>query len=490
MKRIRNLVILMVISLSVVLPARAQQSDTPWTPFENLSSSVLQDSEPKIASDIAGNVHVVWSERMSEVTLQQAIYYVCWKDGVWSEPVDVLLSPGGELALVMAIALDNQGFVHVVWVDRLGQLYYSMSLASEASDVRSWRDPLLLVRGVSVTSWAADLLADESGRLHLVYGSARSADLYYIWTEGERDNWSDPVPLVVGGSNVRETVSSVMLAHDAANRLHVVWTSREAPRGWPGIRSFYAQSIDGGSTWSAARLVDTIDNPLYEEDRGPFFLSVDTRGRDEIHLAWAGAPKGERWHQWSSNGGETWSDTTPLPGGDLFGTTGFLDMVEDSSGTLHLFTTFGAGRFPGVPLESNWRGEEWSNLEPLPSKNILNCEDPRVAIALGYQLHIVCVEQSGVVPANVFHSTRALNIPQRAPQPLPPPVEEVMPTTTAEVSSSDTSHSDEPDESTPAFELSRDAMRDRVSPETGLIWVTVPVVFILAVVMLVKLGRG
>jgi hypothetical protein len=396
--------------------AEAQADAIPWEFFENLSRSGGA-TEPKIAADQAGQVHVAWSQR-SDPGETQVIYYSHWSDGQWTEPVDVLLTPGGALAWVADIEVDRSGTVHVVWMAGDG-LYYSNAEFEGATKPQGWATPTRLAENVAFSGWAAALLNDRQERLHLVYGDSRALLLHHMYSDDGGARWSSPGTVGETGG-VNEATTSTMLVQDGAGRLHATWTVREMPRGWPGTRAFYARSLDGGLTWSEPLLVDDLYSELYDPDRGPFFLSVGTRGRDEVHLAWAGAPKGGRWHQWSSDGGETWRPMEPVFG-DRFGTTGFLDMVEDGAGQLHLFTTFGDEPSPGIPLESLWLGSDWSEVAPLPAEGIVDCEDPRAVTVLGDQLHLVCIEQSGAIPADVFHIWRALDAPGAAPQALATP---------------------------------------------------------------------
>lgn len=396
--------------------ATAQTLSNGWSGFEQLSRPAPYVSEPKIAADLTGDIHVVWSER-NEAGVD-AILYTSWHDGAWDTPVDIMVTPGVNHAWVTDIEVDAAGILHLVWIGQ-NTLYYSSAHLDDARTAWGWETPLKLADGVARSGWGADMLFDAGGRLHLVYADGFAPRLYHIYSDDAGSSWSAPV--LVGDENGdAEGTTETMLVQDTRGRLHVAWTTRTAPWGWPGMRAFYARSLDRGATWSEPLLVDSIDNDLYLENRGPFFLSLGLRGQDEVHLAWAGAPNGDRWHQWSQDGGENWSESRMILGaaGERYGTTGFLPMIEDPAGIFHLFTTFQAS--DGGLLTSIWQGTDWGQPSSLPF-GTLNCEDPRVVITLGNQLHLVCVNEkgTGTPDEGVYHTWMLLDAPEKIPAPLP-----------------------------------------------------------------------
>lgn len=408
---------LLFLSLSLVPLATAAQSlPGHWTSFEQISHPAPYASEPKITADIAGQLHVVWTER--DEAGMNAIVYTRWRDGKWTDPLDIMVTPGVNDAWAVDIEADPGGLLHLIWVGQ-NTLYYSHASIRDAHIAPGWLPPMKLAYGVARSGWAGDMLLDDEGRLHLIYADGFEPRLFYVRSDDSGMTWSEPL-LVGAETGNNEGTTEVMLARDGAGRLHAAWTTRRVPGGWPGIRAFYSRSLDNGQTWNEPLLVDTIENPFYLENRGPFFLSLGIRGTDEIHLAWAGAPNGDRWHQWSHNGGQTWLPSRMILGGpgERYGTTGFLAMIEGPTGYLHLFTTFRAS--DGGLLTSTWQGTDWGQPISLPF-GTLNCEDPRVVIALGNQLHLVCVNEkgTGTPDEGVYHTWRLLDAPAMPPVPIP-----------------------------------------------------------------------
>jgi hypothetical protein len=80
--------------------------------------------------------------------------------------------------------------------------------------------------------------------------------------------------------------------------------------------------------------------------------------REELHVVWSGTVGyAGRYHQWSRDGGQTWSATEKLPGVEQSFGSGFTEGVVDSNGVLHLFT--------GITNMSflSWYAGEWTLLQ-------------------------------------------------------------------------------------------------------------------------------
>jgi hypothetical protein len=427
--------IVLFFHIAVSVPAFAQQPQSQWMPWINLSNSPLEDSEPVIASDSEGNVHIAWSQ--TDESFKQVIYYARWTRGRWSRPIDVLFSPDKRLAQVTSIVVDRQGIIHLIFVNQNGGLFYSSAHVSQAFSAKGWSEPKILVDRVTTSSTGAMLHIDKQDHLRLVYGSGNSAQIYYVHSSSNGRTWSAPMALAdVEGIEVKEVVESVYIAQDQVGRLHVGWTARKMPEGWPGTRAFYARSLDGGNIWSAPLLIDDWKRPGYAENSGPFFLSVGTRGADEVHLAWAGAPQGERWCQWSSDGGKTWAPKQRCLG-ERRGRTGFLDMIEDGAGVLHLFSTF-ADNAPNAPREFLWSGSGWVDMGKMTTQGMGGCENPRAALALGSELHVVCVDRRSALLNDIYATRKSLAITPMPAQPLPtfaPTLEIPTPTVSSRIAS-------------------------------------------------------
>jgi hypothetical protein len=372
----------------------AQTTAGGWSQPENVFETEGRASEVEVAADASGVVHVFWAygapgaEESGEV---EAIYYAWLENGRWSEPVDVLVSPGGRVARFHSVVVDPSGYLHVVWSGG-NALYYSRAFAPEAGSALSWTEPAALVSGVSALE--PGLAVDGQGILYVVWTQA-SAGLMFARSEDGGRSWSAP-NLIFPAEQGNELARWGRIAVDVRGRLHVALTftrsasSAASEQGNPNYL-YYLRSEDQGETWSAPFLVTP------EPDFGE--MNVATYGDDVVHLLWNGrAGTHGRYHRWSENGGQTWSDTqavvrpAPQDSHGTGGLTGYPALTVDAAGALHMVTATGGGDY-----YYRWQDGLWSEpalLSPgLRGDGVtgedISLEQPSIAINRGSELHVV-----------------------------------------------------------------------------------------------------
>lgn len=397
------------------------QAPISWREYTNLSNmgAQMQETPPVIAADSFGYVHVFWTGRNDAGS---SIYYARHRD-FWEGPVDIIMAPN---ALVSAALVDADGDLHLIWMGN-NQIYHSRAHVNNALSAWGWDSTTVIGdRVASASSYAADIAMDSSGTMYVVYGDSQSANVYVVQSADNGVTWTDPRQIGEAGRiQSEEAATEIQLAYEKdSDTLHVVWTARELPRGWPGTRLFYSHTSDQGATWTPPVVVDDAEFDGYAEDRGPFFPTLSVAAQNEVHLTWSGAPKGERWHQWSSNGGMTWSRMSPI---DVFnqtalglgipGTTGFTDMVVDGSGQLYAATTIGNS---GAPRLAAWHEGGWGPLYDSPYPGA-DCEDPRIVVTEGNMLHLVCLERGSAEKNDVWYVSARTDALQTPSEALPPP---------------------------------------------------------------------
>lgn len=357
---------------------------------------------PSIVADPSGNVHVFWTYEF------EYIYYARWDGVSWSEPVDILFTPDGGGAMKPQAVVDPAGVLHLMWTafkpgDRHA-IYYSHAHASNAGSFRSWTLPV-------TWRWDANtpyLLMDDEGVLHAVYVyEGANAGIYYTYSTDGGVTWAEDVFV---GSSDGGFNNLPRMAIDGRGRYHVVWGQLvEYPLT---SDQFYSQSVDGGRTWTSPLKV--AEAGVYQD------INVAVVGDDEIHLLWNGSgPQGGRYHQWSRDGGVSWTHPTGiLP---LSGLAGWPSMALDSTGRLHLATAGNSreGGALGVAFHSYWDGATWARYEIVPYQDYT--EYANLVVTEGNRL-IVCGE--GRTPGHedfntIWCATRRTPAPYVAPQPLP-----------------------------------------------------------------------
>jgi hypothetical protein len=398
-----------------VRPVQAQPDTVVWAEAGLLSNPEVDAWAPAIVADAAGNVHLVWSQTMGANPPPgegDTLYYARWDGTKWTEPVDVLVSPQGALEWP-DLAITPDGMLHLVW-DTGGTssvLFYAHAPACCANDVHQWSEPTAL-QG-PMLGGASAILADQQGRLHIAYSSLDSGSVMYMYSNDGGQSWSRPV--AISGTDLQsdEFTNWPRLAMDDRGRLHAVWTVMP----WPGRAVMYARSDDGGLSWGKPTVIDTASRPDYANNSyGPIYIDVVTRGEDEVHLIWDGAPTVERNHIWSADGGKTWSKPILLfPEITDSGRSGFNDMAVDSAGTLHAIAL-------GGPFHATWEDPVWSTSQriPMPASVSSGAELVRLAISRGNTLHVVWLKKDAR-PFTVWYSRAQTTAPELPAQPLPIP---------------------------------------------------------------------
>jgi hypothetical protein len=373
-----------------------------------------------MAADSTGMVHLMWTERPADMKMTaEGLYFMYARfDGTkWTTPVDVLASLGiddqgdenGAESPNMAYTPD--GFLHLVWGTggEGSQLMYARAPACCADKATSWTKPIVLGVPVNVTS---ALVADGQGRLHAVFADSPNGNIFYMRSDDSGLSWN--LRRQVQGK-VRvgaEYPAFPRIAVDRLGRVHLAWTIYP----WPGIFALYANSEDGGETWSEPQIIDRGDNNLYADDtHGPIYIAVyattNPQGQDRVHLIWDGPPTVERNYVYSDDAGKTWSRRY-LIFPEIYGTGrgGFNPIMMDSAGTLHA-TSF--------DKHSIWLGNGWQ----APSGDFNDSISPEQEVALfslGNQLNVAWQDKYGEqIPATVSFAFGIAAAPRLEPRPLP-----------------------------------------------------------------------
>jgi hypothetical protein len=393
------------------------QGSEPWTPAVQMSDALvdeagmpLKSAFPVFVSDPWGGVHALWTVLQSEQgeVMDGMVFYSYWDGAEWSAPVDILYAPQRPMWLPQA-AIGPDGRLHLVWMyGAQGPVWYSSALATEAGSALSWSEPLQLTDAVAT---GAAIAVDAQGRVHVAYATGLEDDRVYILTLEPGSRWSDPLEIAHPCDDC-----IVRLAVDGGRRLHAVFGSQ----GVDGQAVYYARRDRGGDAWEPPVELDHVD-ARYAENYGPAHANVIASGVDQVHVVWDGAPAGQRWHQFSSDGGLTWTYPQQVSP-DHRGLTLPVAMGVDSAGTLHLIS-MGWREIPGKPsgpFHLYWEGGQWSQPELIGSRSDWDAEYPALAIAAGNMLHAAWTEKlSGTAGLQVWTSSLTTKAPARPPQASP-----------------------------------------------------------------------
>ena len=395
----------------------AEIDSVTWSEPIELSNPNIQSWSPTIAADLAGNLHVMWSQTMSKEPIfseGDTLYYTRWDGKNWTPAIDVLVSLDGG-AEFPEITVTPDGILHAVWGTggNNSKLMYARAPACCANTPKNWSHPINLGGPVNLTT---AITSDDKGNLHAAFASLETGNIVYLRSTDGGNTWPVWVNIDSIVSSKDDSPGYPRLAVDKLGRVHMVWSVGP----WPGRYVMYSRSDDGGINWSIPRIIDRYDSGSYENGYGPIFIDIETYGEDEIHLIWDGAPTVERNHIWSSDGGNTWSKPSlvfPISG---VGRSGWNDMVFDSDATAYAVAL-------GQPWIASWSENTWSEATDIGNADG-KAEWVRIAATRGNQLHVVWSLKKGEGTINsVWYVMGKTSAPPLSTHQLP----NLLPTPTA-----------------------------------------------------------
>ena len=417
---------------------------SPWSAPVSFVESEASINLPAIASDTEGRIHIIWSEEAESGVPKASLLYARRDEAVtsngtevrWTNPTEILASQDGGADQPALVAVDDR--LHVVWRSgQEGEILYSQAFASDAYAASGWTDPQPLPTLAGMGSWP-DIAVDLSGSLHVVYAVPvnEGRGIYYTGSNSG-ETWSE-VRQVFDAAEAGWAMSDYpRIAVDLAGTIHAVWV-RADPLGSSLTQAiYYAQSIDGGETWSA---------PVQVAEGAVAWPQVAASGTGQVHLLWAEtAGEAAWWHQWSSDGGLTWTRPERVAG--FANVSGPARVLADGSGTVHLVGLgYDESGEPALVYPA-WDGQRWAEREQFRVDLAMDKPMPGVSAALlpalgqldvvlrgeskntgeGTQMHLWHTGRS--VPAVIVTPVPA-STPRPTPTSLPTSTPSILPTPT------------------------------------------------------------
>ena len=151
--------------------------------------------------------------------------------------------------------------------------------------------------------------------------------IYFTKSEDGGETWMESILVF----NAREAgwgmVDDPSLAITENGDLHIVWTRYSLPTGEGPLGLYYAQSSDGGTTWSDSDLV--VEGPVV-------WSEIVGTGANTVQRVWQqeSSSGSTFWHEQSTDSGKTWERIAPVSVfGEIFGNP---SLSSDVPGRLHL----------------------------------------------------------------------------------------------------------------------------------------------------------
>jgi len=466
----------------VPVAVNAQTSLEMWSVPLKLSASNGFLSSPRLLVSPDGNLHAFWIEnKQSDPSrsggFPEAIVHTYSVGGRWSKPHDILVAPSAQRIGGFSVFLDEWSQAYVFLQDYTdSRLYYSTADLAAVDFAHGW-SRFQRVSAERVVTAGARLFR---GTLYVVYTQQeKPSEINLIKSNDYGATWSAPVR-ISNAAEFEEAAMDATLGCDSDGTLHIVWAQYRLPNWYPPTRIMYARSLDDGQTWS-------VPVQLQEGNYGAPALVIGSKGQLFLEYNGASGTHG-RYFLNSTDGGKTWSKRVTIAPG-VGGLTGG-SLALDSADVLHFVSASGEpGGIDGIAY-SQWNGKQWSPLlniarttAPYTTEERRQGFEPTLLITEGNQLHVIYL---GRGHTDVFYVTARAQAP-RVPMPTALPTRTPAPTAQPTLTASPTARfMVTPSPLIKSGEITEISETNSFTP---FLVSAIPVVLLVAVIVIVRLGR-
>jgi len=278
---------------------RSTDDGVTWSGAKRLAWNLTKSYPPSIATDLNNHIHAVWYDWTPG---NGEIYYNRSTNGGVNWIGAKRLTWSARSSYAPEIAVDSSGIIHIVWEEEDSfypnnrEIYYKRSTDGGAT----WSGTKRLTWSSSHSGWAA-IAADASGHIHVIWNSDLSGN-YEIYVKKSTNggiSWSGAKRLTWNTGESRQPA----IASDSSSNIHAVWYD------WtPGnMEVYYKRSTNGGVSWSGTKR-------LTWNTSGSWRQAVVIDQSNHIHVVWQDEISGnyEIYHRKSTNGGVLWTGTKRL----------------------------------------------------------------------------------------------------------------------------------------------------------------------------------
>ena len=258
-----------------------------WPPPLDLSQSGSSTSrDPALARDENGDLHVIWMERAG-VTF--TVYHAGSDDqgSKWTYSDPMTPSASGNDRVEAAMDVDAYGLVHTVWVERFPAGDHQLWYALLSGD--SWEEMAMITQTNYVTYIVAPDVAAAPDFVHAVWSETNAGakwDVFYSRSEAG-GAWSPAT------CTVETSFSSQYprVAADPGGNLHVVWEENNSP---PAVHEIYYISGTVGTTETVWSMPITVSTGLTQTTTTP---DVVVGSDNKVHVVFGVNVSGQQYVQ-------------------------------------------------------------------------------------------------------------------------------------------------------------------------------------------------
>lgn len=401
-----SLLLLAVLALSQVVEA---QEEKGWSGPFRLSTDRGKAIEASLVADKYGYAHIFWAEELPDERV--IVRYARFDGETWSLPIDLRVTQPYKSITNVSAAIDKEGILYLAWSESpSGPILFTSVPAHNATSVQNWQKP----RQIRVPADQTMLQVDSKGVLHILYvrNSEKEPGVHYIRSEDQGLSWSHPLWLDpdILIDHIPRDLSFII---DEFDNLHASWYYNPLMDvGGDWVR--YIHSLDGGINWAPPVTIDSLEYGGADSEKqlsaaGPI-LAVQGRN---VHIIWAGGKLHYRNHRYSTDSGQTWSDSNRIFG-ELNGQAG-EGMAVDGMGRIHFF---GQIRFPMAIYHAVWEDGQWSRPSIVylirltsqdPVGDRIEAHRTRPVILAGNQLVLTFTDPPPDSGRRLFYMTRTLD---------------------------------------------------------------------------------
>jgi uncharacterized repeat protein (TIGR01451 family) len=277
-----------------------------WSNPQNISNNPGDSYGPRLAVDNDGILHLVWIDNTSG---PENLYYA-YRDssGTWSAPQDV--SGDIDVLFSLQLAIDVGNIAHILWVGYDRCIHYA-----QRDHNGLWSDPRL----ITCSNHGSDprMAVDEQSNVHVVWYDFEYDSILYV-QRNSSGYWSDPVDL----PGELDGPSPIVTA-DRHGNTHVIWMA--------GGGVYHAWKRSDGNWFGPQRIGHSSSEDAPR-------LAVDESGA--VHVVWQYRPSSYSWNwhvyyaQWNDDRG--WTGPWLLSDDIISGVWMQTQLVVERGGSVHM----------------------------------------------------------------------------------------------------------------------------------------------------------
>lgn len=350
------------------MPFRVQGMDesaplsTGWSLPLDISVTDFSSTQPAIAVDSNGGIHIVWSER--ENSGGGEIYYKYWNGVSWLAPINVSNSAAYE-SLNPQVTVDSSGRAHIVWEEQDDDYSFDVEIQYSQCSVGTCTSPVSLS---GPPNWDCGRYYPNLQDWHSetpVIGIDQADRLMVVWRAFEPGEITQPYSTWLASGTPPSKPSGCA---------RMVGSSTGSHRVMGGAPGEFALAFEAGNSW--------VYYSKYAGGRWDFFSYLGNGGFPDLfwqstgqaHITWCGSDNQIRYRNSAT------SITEVIPGTIC---NGYAPVAVDADGYPRVF--WGQS---GQVYESKRLPEGWSEGVNI-SQSTVGAASPDVAVDGNGYLHLV-----------------------------------------------------------------------------------------------------